>query len=113
MADMRDVDEYTGAAAGSVRDTATNMRDAANTMRERVTEAVTEISDTATDTTRRLARQTAEGVQRGADYFRNNGFQQIADDVLEYAKANPTQAMAGAAVVGFVIGRLVSRDLRR
>ena len=104
MADTRDVEQF---ATGDQYGTG-----AAN-MRDRVVDTVTEISDAATDNARRLARQTAEGVQRGADYFRTHGMQQIADDVREYAKANPTQALVGAALVGFCLGRLMSREMRR
>jgi ElaB/YqjD/DUF883 family membrane-anchored ribosome-binding protein len=98
MADTRDLEDFAGnpGSVGSVRD--------------RVVDTVTEMSDTASDGAKRLARQTVEGVQRSADYFRNNGVQQIAEDLRDYAKANPTQALIGAAFVGFFIGRLISRD---
>ncbi len=98
MADSRDVEEFAASAAN---------------MKNRVVDTVNEISDAATDNARRLARQTVEGVQQGADYLRNHGVQQIADDLRDYAKANPTQALIGAAVVGFCLGRLMSRDMRR
>ena len=84
-------------------------RDAA-TAGERVIDTVSDMSQTATDSARRLARETVAGVQRGADYFRNNGIQQVADDLRDYAKSNPTQALIGAAVLGFCLGRLMSRD---
>jgi ElaB/YqjD/DUF883 family membrane-anchored ribosome-binding protein len=106
IADMRDT-------AADVRNTAANVRDTAANVRDRVVGAVTDVSEAATDNARRLARQTVEGVQRSADYFRNNGVQQIAEDVREYAKANPTQALIGAAFVGFCLGRLMTRDIRR
>jgi ElaB/YqjD/DUF883 family membrane-anchored ribosome-binding protein len=98
MADTRDIGEFADEAAN---------------VKDRVVDAVTEISDAASDNARRLARQTVEGVQRGADYFRNNGIQQIAEDLRDYAKANPTQALVGAAFVGFCLGRLMSREMRR
>ncbi len=98
MADTRDLENFAG-SAGSV-----------SNVRDRVVETVSEMTDTATDNARRLARQTVEGVQRSADYFRNNGVQKIADDVMDYAKANPTQALIGAAFLGFFVGRLMSRD---
>jgi ElaB/YqjD/DUF883 family membrane-anchored ribosome-binding protein len=98
MADTPDLEDFAG-SPGSV-----------SNVRDRVVETVTEMTDTATDSARRLARQTVEGVQRSADYFRNNGVQQIADDVVDYAKANPAQALIGAAFLGFFLGRLMSRD---
>jgi ElaB/YqjD/DUF883 family membrane-anchored ribosome-binding protein len=79
-------------------------------VKNRIVDTVTDMSQTASDSARRLARETVQGVQRSADYFRSNGIQQITDDLREYAKANPTQALVGAAIVGFCVGRLMSRD---
>ena len=79
-------------------------------VKNRIVDTVSDMSQTATDGARRLARETVQGVQRSADYFRSNGFQQITDDLRDYAKANPTQALVGAAIVGFCVGRLMSRD---
>ena len=84
--------------------------DGAETVRERVIDKVSDLSQTASDSARRVARDTVAGVQRSADYFRNNGIQQVSEDLREYAKANPTQALVGAAVLGFCLGRLMSRD---
>ena len=110
MADIRGCWSEFAAAAANVKD---RVVDTTANVKDRVVDAVTDMSETATDNARRLARQTVEGVQRGADYFRNNGMQQMADDLRDYAKANPTQALIGAAVVGFCLGRLMSRDMRR
>ena len=103
-----------GSTAANVRDTVSDVKnDVRNTVsdvKNRVTDAVSDVSQSASDSARRLARQTAATVERSADYFRNNGVQQIAEDVKDYAKANPTQALVGAAVLGFCIGRMMSRD---
>jgi len=96
-----------GRTAANVKD---NVKDTVSDVKNRVSDAVSDISQSATDNARRLARQTAASVERSADYFRNNGVQQIAEDLKDYAKANPTQALVGAAVVGFCIGRMMSRD---
>jgi ElaB/YqjD/DUF883 family membrane-anchored ribosome-binding protein len=99
-----------GRTAANVRDAATDAKNVASDVKNRVSDVVSDMSQSATDSARRLARQTAASVERGADYFRNNGVQQIAEDLKDYAKANPTQALVGAAVVGFCLGRMMSRD---
>jgi ElaB/YqjD/DUF883 family membrane-anchored ribosome-binding protein len=83
------------------------MADAAE-VKDSVVETVSEVSQNAGENVKRMARNAAEGVQQTTDYFRSNGVQKISEDLLDYAKANPTHAMVGAAVAGFVLGRLVS-----
>lgn len=87
-----------------------NIVDGAVNVGDRVMDKVSDLSQTATDVAKRMARDTVAGVQRSAQYFHNNGIQQVAEDLRDYAKSNPTQAMVGAAVLGFVLGRLMSRD---
>ena len=90
----------------TVRDFTRDAETAANSMAE----SVADFTEEAGQNVKRVARRTVEGVQRSAEYFRNHGAQQIADDLREYAKANPTHAIVGAAVLGFFLGRLVSRN---
>jgi len=44
------------------------------------------------------------------DYFRDNGMQDVMDDVTSYVKSHPTQALIGAAVLGFMAGRMARRS---
>ena len=44
------------------------------------------------------------------DYFRDNGVQDMMDDLAAYVKAHPTQALVGAAVIGFFAGRMARRS---
>jgi ElaB/YqjD/DUF883 family membrane-anchored ribosome-binding protein len=43
-------------------------------------------------------------------YFRDNDARAVMNDVTSYVKAHPTQALIGAAVVGFIAGRLLRRS---
>jgi ElaB/YqjD/DUF883 family membrane-anchored ribosome-binding protein len=56
------------------------------------------------------AHQAADKLDATADYVRENTMQDALADLEAYVKAHPTQALLGAAVVGFCAGRLLSRD---
>jgi ElaB/YqjD/DUF883 family membrane-anchored ribosome-binding protein len=74
-----------------------------------VAETVTEISTTAGENMKRVMQDATNSFQRTADYFRNNDLQKISGDLRDYARANPAQALVGAAVAGFLLGRMISR----
>jgi ElaB/YqjD/DUF883 family membrane-anchored ribosome-binding protein len=57
-----------------------------------------------------LAHQTASTLSATADYVRDNSMRDAVVDLKDYVKAHPTQALIGAAVVGFLAGRLLQRD---
>jgi len=44
------------------------------------------------------------------DYFHDNGVQEVMDDVTGYVKSHPAQALIGAAVIGFFVGRIARRS---
>jgi ElaB/YqjD/DUF883 family membrane-anchored ribosome-binding protein len=85
-----------------------DLKTEAATARSRITDTVNEMSEAATDNVRRVTRNVTDGMQRAADYVRGNDLQKISADVLDYAKSNPAQALIGAAIAGFVVGRLIS-----
>jgi len=57
-----------------------------------------------------LAHQAADKLDATAGYVRENTMQDALADLEAYVKAHPTQALLGAAVVGFCAGRMLSRD---
>ena len=62
----------------------------------------------------RAATQAAAGVSDQfssiVEYFRDNGVQEVMDDVTGYVKSHPAQALIGMAVLGFVAGRMARRS---
>jgi ElaB/YqjD/DUF883 family membrane-anchored ribosome-binding protein len=58
----------------------------------------------------KFAHQTADTLSTTADYVRDNTMRDVVTDLKGYVKAHPTQALVGAAVVGFMAGRLLQRD---
>jgi ElaB/YqjD/DUF883 family membrane-anchored ribosome-binding protein len=57
-----------------------------------------------------FAHQAADKLDATADYVRENTMQAVRSDLGAYIKAHPTQALLGAAVVGFCAGLMLSRD---
>jgi ElaB/YqjD/DUF883 family membrane-anchored ribosome-binding protein len=56
-----------------------------------------------------VAHSAADKIQATADYVRRTDLKGMAEDVQDIVKRYPTQALAAAAVLGF----LVARGLRR
>jgi ElaB/YqjD/DUF883 family membrane-anchored ribosome-binding protein len=51
--------------------------------------------------------KVADTMERTAGYLREHDSEQILDDVERYVRQHPVQAVAGAVVGGFILGRLL------
>jgi cobalamin biosynthesis protein CobD/CbiB len=56
------------------------------------------------------AHSAADAVTQGAEYLRANDVQTMKSDLMEVVRRNPGPALLGAAAVGFLLGRALSRD---
>ena len=56
------------------------------------------------------AHSAADTVSSGAEYLRANDVQTMMSDVVEVIRRNPGPALLGAAALGFLLGRALSRD---
>jgi ElaB/YqjD/DUF883 family membrane-anchored ribosome-binding protein len=56
------------------------------------------------------AHQAANKLGDTADYVRGNRVQDMVSDLGKFVKANPTQAIVGALVIGFFAGRMLRRS---
>jgi ElaB/YqjD/DUF883 family membrane-anchored ribosome-binding protein len=79
-------------AAEGVQSAADRIRDRAEERGGMTAEAGTKVADT---------------MERSAQYLREHDSEQIFDDVERYVREHPVQAVAGAIVGGFIIGRLL------
>ena len=64
------------------------------------------MQETASD----LGNRAAEKFNATTSYFREREMKEIASDVNEYVRANPTKALIGAAAVGFLAAMLIRRS---
>jgi hypothetical protein len=56
------------------------------------------------------AHRAADAVSYGAGYLRDNDVRTMMRDLAEVIRRNPGPALLGAAALGFVLGRALSRD---
>jgi len=57
----------------------------------------------------KVGHNVADGMVSTADYLRNHSFGDMGGDVMELCRRHPMQAMASAAILGFVLGRAIRR----
>jgi hypothetical protein len=56
------------------------------------------------------AHSAADAVAHGAEYLRGNDVQTMLSDLMEVIRRNPGPSLLGAAALGFMLGRALSRD---
>jgi ElaB/YqjD/DUF883 family membrane-anchored ribosome-binding protein len=56
------------------------------------------------------AHSAADTVAHGAGYLRDNDMRTMMSDLMEVIRRNPGPSLLGAAAVGFLLGRALSRD---
>lgn len=78
---------------------ASGMQSAAERLRER--------AEGKSGMTAEVGTKAADTMERGASYLREHDTQEIIDDVERYVREHPMQALAGAVVGGFLIGRIL------
>ena len=76
------------------------------TTRDEFENVTTQVKDRIEDAT----SQVKERVEGAVEYFRERGMQDLVDDLTRYVKSHPTQALIGAAVLGFVAGQIIRRS---
>jgi ElaB/YqjD/DUF883 family membrane-anchored ribosome-binding protein len=84
------IDEQRNAAASKLDDTASTLHDAAGKMT-------------------RMAHRAADTLEQTSQYIREHDSSAMMEDVVHFVKRYPTQAIVGAAVAGFLVGRLFRR----
>jgi hypothetical protein len=56
------------------------------------------------------AHNAADAVSHGAGYLRANDVHTVTGDLVDVIRRNPGPALLGAATLGFLLGRALSRD---
>jgi ElaB/YqjD/DUF883 family membrane-anchored ribosome-binding protein len=87
------VDQGMDSAAGGMESAASKLREQAENMDGMPAQAGTKVADT---------------MERTAGYLRERDSAEIMDDIEQYVREHPMQAVAGAIAGGFLIGRILS-----
>jgi hypothetical protein len=91
------IDNSRESAAGALDGTASSLHSSADSM--------SSAAHTAADKLQTAAHSTADKVQATADYVRNTDLKGMVDDLTGVVKRYPGQALAAAAVLGFLVAR--------
>ena len=107
---------YKSTTGDVARDMKDQAREFATDMSEEVSDAASRVKDTASEYGRKAkdaaseyTRKAADQFNAATDYFRGHDMKEIADDAKAWVRENPTQAIIGAAVVGFLAAALLRR----
>lgn len=57
----------------------------------------------------KMGHGVADGMESTASYLRDHSFGEMGNDVMALCRKHPVQALVSAAVLGFVMGRLIRR----
>lgn len=72
-----------------------------------VAEKVREKADQSSGIQAEAGTKVADTMEKTAGYLKNHDSAEILDDVEAYVKAHPMQALAGAVIGGFIIGKIL------
>jgi ElaB/YqjD/DUF883 family membrane-anchored ribosome-binding protein len=99
MDDLKKSQESVGAAAAGVKK---QVSETAADAKEKLTDAAGQLSE--------MAQTATDKVKAAADYLRETELTAMAEDVKEIVKRYPGWSLAAAAVVGFLLAHVSSRD---
>jgi ElaB/YqjD/DUF883 family membrane-anchored ribosome-binding protein len=74
---------------------------------ERAAETLRSRTGDSSGVTAEAGTKAADAMEGAASYLRSHDTTEIWSDVESFAKTHPTQALAGAIVAGFVLGRIL------
>jgi ElaB/YqjD/DUF883 family membrane-anchored ribosome-binding protein len=103
MDDLKKSQESVGAAAAGVKQ---QISEAAADAKQKVTDLGRDAAGQLSD----VAQSATQKVKAAAEYLRQTELTAMAEDVKEIVRRYPGQSLAAAAVVGFVLAHLNSRD---
>jgi ElaB/YqjD/DUF883 family membrane-anchored ribosome-binding protein len=90
-----------------------SMGAAAAGLKKQVSETAADAKEKLTELGRDAAGQLSDKVNAAADYLRETGLTAMAEDVKEIVKRYPGWSLAAAAMVGFLLANIGSRNSNR
>src|SRR6202790_3679591 len=106
MDELKKSQESMGAAAAGVKKQVSETAADAK-------EKLTELGRDAADQLSEVAQTATDKVKAAADYLRETELTAMAEDVKEIVKRYPGWSLAGAAVMGFLLAHVSSRNTNR
>jgi ElaB/YqjD/DUF883 family membrane-anchored ribosome-binding protein len=81
----------------------------ANAWVDEAGQTVQDAASSVRDKASKLSQAAGDKAKAAADYFRDRGFDDVVSDLRTYVREHPTQALAGAAALGFTLAMLMRR----
>jgi hypothetical protein len=57
----------------------------------------------------KVALKTASGLERGAEYLRHGGLNEVRADVEDFVRTRPAESLIAALAAGFLLGKIIRR----
>lgn len=90
-------------------DTVRDMKDQARDFASDVSGTVSDATARAKDQASEYGRKAVDQFNAASEYFRGHDMKEIADDARAWVREHPTQAIIGAAALGFLTAALLRR----
>lgn len=98
-----------GSVVGDARRSVSSAADNLSDMTSRVTDKASDLASRAQEKASELGQKAVNKVGATADYFREHEMKEMVSDLNSYVKSHPTQALLGAAALGFLAAVLLRR----
>ena len=95
--------------AGDLRREVSSAADAMSDVASRVKDEAVGFANRASERASEFGQQASDRAKQTAQYFREHDMSAIVSDANSYVKAHPTQALLGAAALGFFAAVLLRR----
>ena len=99
-----------GSAAADARRAASSAAAGVTDAASRAVDEAANIASRAQETVAAVSQDAIKKVNHAADYFRDHEMKEIVSDLEGYVKTHPTQALLGAAALGFLAAVLLRRS---
>lgn len=105
MSEQMTAEELNGGRQFNLKQKSEELRKKALEMQEQVTENLNNLMESTAEN----LDKAAEKMHETAEFFREKNMDTMKDDLSKVVKKNPTKAIGGALLIGFLIGKILFR----
>lgn len=102
--------ETTFGSAADARRVASSAAATVSDAASRTVDVASDVAARAQETVAAVGQDAIKQLNTAADYFREHEMKEIVSDLQGYVKTHPTQALLGAAALGFLAAVLLRRS---
>ena len=98
-----------GSVVGDARGSVSSAADSLSDMTSEAIDKASDLASQAQEKASELGQKAVKRLGATADYFREHEMKEMVSDLNSYVKSHPTQALLGAAALGFLTAVLLRR----